>query len=687
MSQRLAIDVGGTFTDVVLVNEKTGTISYTKTPSSPGDPSTGVLNGIHKIISQVNIKPEDIDYFIHGTTFATNAFLENKGSQVALLTTEGFRDVIEIGRQKRSKLYDLFQDKPSSIVERRFRFGIQERVNSKGEILVELNEDQIIGVVNEIKETGIKSVAVVYLHSYANPEHEIKTAELIKKLYPECEISLSHEISPEFREYERTITTVVNAYLKPNTRNYLVNLAEKLAKDKVKKPYIVKSSGGAMTIESAGDRVVETLLSGPAGGVIGSTFLAKKINVDNIITLDMGGTSTDVAMILQQNPKTTTESMFKGYPLKVPMIEMETVGAGGGSIGWMDRGNLLKVGPRSAGAIPGPACYGNGGTEPTITDANLVLGRLHSSTFHNGEMTLDIDASKKAFSDIMEKTGMKLEEVALGIIEIANHHMAEAVRLVTIRKGYDPKEFVLFAFGGASPLHASEIAKALNIPKVVIPKMSSEMSAFGFLAADIRHDFSITKLMPLEDKSITNIIGVFKELNERGNALLHQEEVPEEDRLFLYRVDLRFKGQAFEIPIDVDSTGLSQLNISELIEKFHSEYERQYGLSDKNEAIEIVNYRLSATGLTSKVNLEELPEGNQASLEKANKGFRDVFLNSTKRFEKVPVFDVTELLANNKIEGPAIVDGVNTTIMMEKCDTAEIDLYGNLVITIKEVQG
>ena len=684
MSQRLAIDVGGTFTDVVLVNDKTGFISYTKTPSSPGDPSEGVLNGVHKILSQVQIQPEEIDYFIHGTTFATNAFLENNGSQVALLTTEGFRDVIEIGRQKRPKLYDLFQDKPASIVERRFRYGIEERIGPKGEVLTELNEKHVIDIIEEIKDSGIKSIAVVYLHSYANPVHELKTAELINKLYPECQVSLSHEISPEFREYERTITTVVNAYLKPNTRNYFVNLSDKLSQNNVKKPYIVKSSGGAMTLEVAGDRVVETLLSGPAGGVIGSTFLAKEMGIKNIITLDMGGTSTDVAMILNQEPRTTMESHFKGYPLKVPMIDMETVGAGGGSIGWIDEGNLLKVGPRSAGAIPGPACYGNGGTEPTITDANLVLGRLDPSTFHNGEMQLDVEASKNSFLGIMNKTGMSMEEAALGILEIANHHMAEAVRLVTIRKGFDPNEFTLFAFGGASPLHASQIAKALNIPKVVIPKMSSEMSAFGFLAADIRHDFAITRLTPLEQNSLSAIIDVFKELKERGEALLTQEEVPENERLFLYRVDLRYKGQAFEITVDVNTSILEQISISELIDKYHQEYDRHYGHSDKNEAIEIVNFRLSAIGLTSKVKLEKQLEGSLIPPKTAKTGLRNVFLNSSKKYKEIPVYNVSELLANNQIKGPAIIDGVNTTIMMETGDIAEMDHIGNLIITIGE---
>ncbi|MED4206639.1 hydantoinase/oxoprolinase family protein [Neobacillus mesonae] len=684
MSQRLAIDVGGTFTDVVLVNEETGQISFTKTPSSPGDPSDGVLKGIKKITAKVNIQPEEIDYFIHGTTFATNAFLEKKGSQVALLTTKGFRDIVEIGRQKRTKLYDLFQDKPLSIVERRYRYGVQERMGPKGEILVPLNEDQVIDVIKEIKEAGITSIAVVYLHSYANPLHELKTAEIINKWYPKCQVSLSHTISPEFREYERTITTVLNAYLKPNTNNYLINLSNKLSRQNVKKPYIMKSSGGAMTIDLAGDKVVETLLSGPAGGVIGSTFLAKKIGIQNIITLDMGGTSTDVAMILKQQPKTTLESLFKGYPLKVPMIEMETVGAGGGSIGWIDKGNLLKVGPQSAGAIPGPACYGNGWMEPTITDANLVLGRIDPKSFHNGEMHLDVQAAKQSLADIMHKTGMSLEEAALGIVEIANHHMAEAVRLVTIRKGYDPKEFALFAFGGASPLHASAIAKALNIPKVVIPRMSSEMSAFGFLAADIRHDFAITRLTPVEQSSLPVMVGIFKELKDRGDELLTQEQVPEKERLYLYRVDLRYKGQAFEITIDVKTSNTSKLDVSELTTNFHLEYERQYGQADKHEEIEIVNYRLSAIGITSKVQLEELSVGGSAPANAAKKGTRKVFLNSSREYEDLPVYEVTKLLASNQIEGPAIIDGIDTTILMETGDLAEMDYLGNLVITIKE---
>ncbi|HLQ97561.1 MAG TPA: hydantoinase/oxoprolinase family protein [Candidatus Dormibacteraeota bacterium] len=682
MSSKLSIDVGGTFTDVVLLDEETGTLNYTKTPSSLGDPSDGVLNGINKILSETKKTPEEIEYFIHGTTFATNAFLENDGSEVALLTTEGFRDIVEIGRQKRKKLYDLNQDGTPALVERRYRFGIKERVSAKGEVITELDEKKLINIIKEIRNEGIETVAVVYLHSYINPLHEKRTEELFKEYYPECHLSLSHEISPEFREYERTVTTIVNAYLKPNSRNYFSNLSKKLQNIKVKEPYIVKSSGGAMTLNTAGDRVVETLLSGPAGGVTGSTFLAKKMGINNIITLDMGGTSTDVAMILNQSPKTTMESIFKGYPLKVPMIDMETVGAGGGSIGWIDDGNLLKVGPKSAGAVPGPACYGNGGKQPTITDANLVLGRIDPSTFHNGEMELDVEAAKEAFNSIMKITGKSLEESALGVIQIANHHMAEAVRLVTIRKGHDPKDFKLFSFGGASPLHAGEIAKSLNIPTVVIPKISSEMSAFGFLTANIRHDFAVTWLTDLKDEFIHTIEAVMKDLNSRGNQLLIDENVPEDKRLFLYTADLRFKGQAFEISVDITPIDIYEGKIDVIIEKFQKEYERQYGYADTSEPIEIVNYRMAAIGLSSEINIEKLDKGSKEPSENTLKEYRKVYLNSSKNYEDIPVYDIKEFLYGNEITGPAIVDGLNTTILLEKDESGKIDDLGNLIIDV-----
>lgn len=685
MSYKLGVDVGGTFTDIVLLNEDNGNVDYTKTLSSKEDPSTGILEGINKILNIAKVNPHEVEYFIHGTTFATNAFLEKSGSEVALFTTEGFRDVIEIGRQKRPELYDLFQDKPSTLVERQFRYGIQERINAKGEIIKEIDENNVIQAIEEMKRAGIKSVAIVYLHSYVNSINEQKTKEIINRYYPECEVSLSSNISPEFREYERTVTTIINAYLKPKTKIYFQNLSDIIQKENIEKPYIMKSSGGAMTLDTASNRVVETLLSGPAAGVAGSAFLAKQKNVKNIITLDMGGTSADVAMILNQTPKTTTESNFSGYPIKTAMVDMETIGAGGGSIASVSKEGLLTVGPRSAGAYPGPVCYGNGGTEPTITDANVILGRINPNTFHEGEIQLDIEAAKRSLEPLMKKTNKSLEEVALGIIEIANHRMAETIRLVTVKKGYDPKDFYLFAFGGASPLHVSDIADSLNISKVIIPKISSEMSAFGLLTADIRHDFAITQLTNLQSEELPMIKEMLQTLREKGEEILNKEGVTVSKRLYVHTLDLRYKGQAFEIPIEVNTESESALRIENIRSQFKDEYKRQYGHSDDNDQIEIVNYRMAAFGITPELKLKEYKPGKEESLQSARKKGRKVYLKSTGKYEDIPIYDRGELVANNKIIGPAIIDDVDTTIMLETHDSARFDEIGNIIIKVGDV--
>ncbi|MCL7749608.1 hydantoinase/oxoprolinase family protein [Halalkalibacter alkaliphilus] len=680
---KLAVDVGGTFTDVVLFDDAENKMHLTKTPSSPGDPSEGVINGIKKIIMIAGILPEEIHYFVHGTTFATNAFLENKGSEVALLTTDGFKDVIEIGRQKRPKLYDLFLDKPSALVERRFRFGIKERMTAEGDVLETLDEKDVKKAVETAKENGITSIAVSYLHSYINPKHELMTAQIIKEVYPECQISLSHQISPEFREYERTITTVVNAYLKPQTRNYFINLEKKLKELNVKIPYIMKSNGGVMTMKEASENVIQTLLSGPAGGVVAAGFVAQQMGIKNIITFDMGGTSSDVALVEQQLPRITLESRLKGYPLKVPMIEMETVGAGGGSLGWVDNGGLLKVGPQSAGAIPGPACYGNGGEQPAITDANLLLGRIDPTYFLGGEMRLDTEAAKAAYEQLSVQTELKLEEVAAGMVKIANHHMAEAVRLVSVQKGYDPEEFTLFAFGGASPLHATAIARELGIPKVVIPKASSQLSAVGFLVADIRHDFTSTKIVPLELDSMDRISLEFEKLSKKGKDMLDKESVLPNHQLLTYKLDLRFKGQAFEISVDINKEEVEFRDIDCILSKFHAAYEREYGYCDPKEPVEVVNYRLSAIGLQPQIEIEKKERNREASSIAAKKGVREVYLFSSNCFENIDVYDLDVLIEGDQIEGPAVIDGVDTTIMIEINEKVEIDYLGNVIITLK----
>ncbi|MES1926695.1 hydantoinase/oxoprolinase family protein [Salinisphaera sp. T31B1] len=682
MGKKLAIDVGGTFTDVVLADDDNAALYFAKTPSSPDDPSTGVLNGIDKIFAQTQTSADEIEAFVHGTTFVTNAFLESKGSPVALLTTYGFRDVLEIGRQKRPSLYDLDQDRPAHFVPRRYRFGIAERMDAHGDVVEPLNEDEVVRAVERAREAGIRSIAVVYLHAYANAAHERQTAEIIRRVYPDCHITLSHEIAPEFREYERCITTVVNAYLKPNTIRYLSNLAQKLERIGLKSPYMVKSSGGAMSLNSAGHRAVELLLSGPAGGVTGSTFLARELGFDNIITFDMGGTSTDVAMILDQSPNATMEGQIAGYPLKVSMIDMETVGAGGGSIGWMDQGQLLKVGPESAGAIPGPACYGNGGDQPTITDANLVLGRLDPGAFYSGELELDVAAARTAFASIMAQTDLSLEQAALGVIRIGNHHMAEAVRRVTIRKGLNPRDFVLFAFGGAASLHATQIARELGIPKVLVPYMASEMSAFGFLTTDIRHDVSLTRLTPLTDDAAAAITEALDEVTALGATRLDDEAVAEADRRYAYQLDLRFKGQAFEVPVNFEDDDRAAMNGERIRSLFRQEYENRYGYGDFSAPVEIVNFRATAIGLASKVDVHALERNSSHSGASAPVRHREVYDESVGRFVATPIHVLADMGPGDRIEGHALVEGQNTTILVHAGDTAELDGLGNLHIDI-----
>ncbi|CAM3844279.1 hydantoinase/oxoprolinase family protein [Aeromicrobium ponti] len=678
---KLAVDVGGTFTDVVLFNEQQRKLHFTKTPSSPNDPSKGVINGIKKIMNIAQIKPGQIGYFVHGTTFATNVFLENKGSKVALFTTHGFRDVIEIGRQKRLKLYDLFQDKPSSLVDRQFRFGVRERMKADGEVLHTLNEEDVRTFVRIVKENNIHSIAVSYLHAYNNPLHELRTKEIIKEEFPECHISLSHHVSPEFREYERTITTVVNAYLKPKTSNYFVNLEKKLEQINVKVPYIMKSNGGIMTMREASENVIQTLLSGPVGGVVAAGFIAEKLGINNIITFDMGGTSTDVALIKDGSPQITLESRLKNYPLKAPMIEMETVGAGGGSIGRIDEGGLFKVGPESTGAVPGPACYGNGGENLAITDFNLLLGRIDPEFFLGGEMNLDVEAAIKAQQKLLEQSHLPADEVSVGMVKIANHHMAEAVRLVSVRKGHNPEEFTLFAFGGASPLHATAIARELGIPKVVIPNASSVLSALGFLVADIKHDFTTTNLLSLEIANLPRIVNEFNTLEERGKYLLDKEGVMLENQELRRSLDLRFKGQAFEINVELEEQD-DQTNLENISRNFFEYYEREYGFCDRSQPIEVVNYRLSAIGLTSEISLEDYEELQLEPPEEARKHKRSVYLFSKEQFEEVEVFYLDKLVSGNRISGPAIIDGLDTTIIVEANEEAQLDRFGNILISL-----
>ncbi len=531
MAFRLGIDSGGTFTDVVLFDDRKKTLHIAKTPSTPANPAIGVINGIKKIVSQVGIQPGEIASLVHGTTVATNALLEYKGIRTALILTEGFKDILSIGRQDRPKLYDYFEKRPEPFIPRHLRFEVSERTLYTGEIFRALDEKKILSIIEELKKKEIKGIAVCLLHSYANPTHEKRIKEIFKEQYPEAVVSTSHEILPEFREYERMSTTVINTYVMPIIDRYLQDLQRMMREEGLTADLnVMQSNGGVMTSRSAGEKSVHTILSGPAGGVMGSLAIGTQIGMKNLITVDMGGTSFDICLIHDGKIHFTKESEIGGHPIKIPMIDIHTIGAGGGSIAWIDPGGSLHVGPQSAGANPGPVCYRLGGKEPTVTDANLVLGRLDPDYYLGGEMSLDVEAAKQAIlKKVARPLKLSLEEAAEGIIKVINASMVRGIRKVSVEKGFDAREFSMICFGGGGPLHSIELAEELKIPTVVVPISPGVNSALGLLIADFRYDYSQTFLKKTQDIRLDSLQQGFKDLEAKATQQMVEEKIPRED--------------------------------------------------------------------------------------------------------------------------------------------------------------
>ena len=490
MTYRLGVDVGGTFTDLVLHEVESNRLEFAKTPSTPADQSEGVTTGALQLVNRLGISPQAIAFFIHGTTVATNTLLERKGARTALIVTRGFRDVLQIGRQDRPDLYDWTIRRTEPIVPRRLRFEVTERVLHTGEVIEPVSDADVAGIVRRLEEEQVEAVAVCLLHSYAHPAHERQVGEAIRKALPDITLSISSEVAPEFKEYERMSTASINAFVAPVMERYLRSLQAGIEAQGIDSDlHIMQSNGGTMSADAAVEKPVHTILSGPAAGVIGSVGLAAQAGELNTISVDMGGTSFDISLCYQGEVRRTQDSEIDRLPIKVPMVDIHTLGAGGGSIAWIDPGGALRVGPHSAGAAPGPACYGQGGAEPTVTDANLLLGRLSPDAFLGGLMKLDIGLARDAVRDrIAEPLGLGIEEAAEGIVRVVNAGMIKGIRVVSVAKGYDPREFTLVTFGGAGPLHAAELASELNIPKVLVPIAPGVTSALGLLMADLRHD-------------------------------------------------------------------------------------------------------------------------------------------------------------------------------------------------------
>ena len=691
-THRLGVDIGGTFTDATLIDETTGEIRICKVPSTPADPSQGFLSAVERILDESGVAPEAVGFVVHGTTVATNAIIEGKLARTGFVTTEGFRDMLEIARQIRPALYDLHFEKPTPLVPRQRCFGVTERLDAGGQPVVPLDDDSVRKVARQLANEQIESLAVCLLHSYVNPEHERRAGQILAEEIPGIPISLSSDVAPEFREYFRASTTIINAGIQPVVALYLHRIETRLRENGVSAELLImQSSGGVYTFQSAIEKPVYMVESGPAAGVIASAYLGQTLERANLLSFDMGGTTAKAGLIQSGKPGITKDYEVgtaaassehgvkaSGYPIRTPVIDLVEIGAGGGSIAWVDQGGVLRVGPQSAGADPGPACYRKGGELPTITDANVVLGRIDPDHFLGGEMKLDIEAARQAIAThCAERLSMDVIEVAHGIVEIANSAMTGAIRRISVQRGYDPREFALVSFGGAGPLHANRIADALGIGEVLIPTGPGIFSAMGLLVTDLKHDYSTTLVCQLDKADFQRVEAEFAKLGEQGRTALLRENVEEANVRLERSFDLRYVGQSYELSLSAPDE-MNDVSVKDLGERFHAEHERTYGFSAPGEPIQLVNVRLTAIGDIAKPKLQKV-QSTSADAQIAN---RQVYFEESNGFVDCPIFDRYKLVANQQISGPGILAELDSTTLLHPNSTATVDEYGNLRIKV-----
>jgi len=653
----IGVDTGGTFTDFIYKDgDKWG---VHKRLSTPHDPSEAVIKGIKHITGDRAVQ------VVHGSTVATNAILERKGVKTVLITNEGFEDVIQIGRQNRSDLYDLSFCKKPHIVPSELRFGISGRIDHEGNEIESFSEEKVQNILQRIKDSGVESVALCLLFSYLNPEHENRMRKLLEQI--DVPVSVSHEILAEFREFERTSTTVINAYVSPKMTKYLTKLQDTLGEDPLR---IMQSNGGSISAETAMNESVRTILSGPAGGAVGAHAIGQMAGYDRLITFDMGGTSSDVALINEELPL-TLESAIEDYPVKVPMIDIHTVGAGGGSIARLDAGGSLTVGPESAGADPGPICYGKG-SEITVTDANLYLGRLIPGHFLGGEMSLETEKLNEAMEAMAEKAGLTPVELAEGILDIANTNMERAIRVISVERGFDPREFTMFSFGGAGGMHCAFLAKLLSIPKLFIPNNPGILSAVGMVMADVIKDYSLTVMRDQHNTNDVDLKELFAPLEAQGRADLADEGFASGDIIVERFLDMRYQGQSFEIIVPFSG---------DWIEEFSRLHKQNYGYRNDDKTVEIVNIRLRTKGMPTK---PEFPEAGELVSEmdpEALLGTTETVFDSNKM--ETRILNREKLRPGNKVDGPAIIIEYSSTLVIPPFAKGEVDPYGNLIFDIE----
>lgn len=675
---RVATDIGGTFTDLVYVNDE-GEIGVAKSHTTPPNFEKGVIDVIEKSeIDQTAIKT-----FIHGTTVIINALTERKGVRTGLITTKGFRDVLEIARGNRPDLFNVRYEKPVPFVERYLRQEVEERLNYKGEVLSPLNKEQLSAVISYFKEQKVEAIAVAYLHSYVNPVHEIETVELIKKLWPEAAVTASYEVTKEWREYERTSTTVLNSYVKPIAATYVNRLHNKLVENKTdSQNYIMQSNGGTTTFNSAKQTPINMVESGPVAGIYGAAVLGEILNERNIIAFDIGGTTAKCSLINQGEVKVSTDYFIEknersaGYPIKVPVVDIVEIGNGGGSIAWIDGAGSLKVGPQSAGALPGPVAYGQGGTEPTTTDANLITGRLSPENF---DYEVDLDKVKAAIKDkVADHFEMTVEEAALGIIRIANSNMLNALKLISVRKGHNPREFSLVAFGGGGSMHAPALAKELGVKKVIVPVASSVFSAWGMLMTDLRHDYIQTYIRRINELDPAELNNEWNSIETQALKQYQEEGVSEEKVLFTRFADIRYLGQEHTVKVPVPNGEWSKETLSEVVKRFGDLHEQHYTFKLEGTPAEIVNLHLTAFGKVLKPKMKKINSIN-SNIQEAYKETRPVYFE-VEGWVETKVYSRSLFGKGMEVSGPAIVEEQSASTVIYPGQSLTVDEYGNLII-------
>ncbi|MFQ5520023.1 MAG: hydantoinase/oxoprolinase family protein [Candidatus Methylomirabilia bacterium] len=681
MTYRIGVDVGGTFTDLVALAEDGSSLSLLKVPSTPDDPSRGLFEGVERLLALGAIPPAGVSYLGHGTTVCLNAVLERKGAKTGLLTTRGMRDLLELRRQIRDHLYDLQADKPAPLIPRQLRLEVPERTLFDGSILESLDLEAAARALNELADQAVRAVAICFLHSYMNPTHEAAVKTLAAEKYPELYLSVSSEVLPEFREFERLSTTVLNAYVGPLMSDYLTRVEAAAQRLRLPiRPHILQSNGGVVTLTHARERPVFTMASGPSAGVAGAAFIARQSGSDRIISFDMGGTSTDICLVERGVPLTAFEKQYHGHPLKGLMLDVHSIGAGGGSIARVDAGGFLRVGPESAGADPGPACYAHGGAEPTVTDANLLLGRLNAEGLLGGKLPLDGRLAEAAIGErLCRPLKMDIETAASAILTVVNANMASAIRLCSVERGYDPRAFILVAYGGAGPMHATQVARQLGIPRVLVPANPGVLSALGLVVADVKTERSRTCIRKVDATDPGELEAIYRELEHEARQWARRGGFREETVRLARSADMRYLRQNYELAVSVPAH-LGPARVKQVIRDFHRQHRRVYGYASPDAPTELVTARVVVRIPVRRPPLS-FRDGGHGTVSDALRGERRVFFDQ-QVFVPCPIYQREKLPPESSIPGPAILEQFDCTTVISPTEVGRIDPYGNLLIEL-----